>query len=95
MDNYSLEKFFNDPVKNPFSYNITLKNNNFNELFEELKKIFLTGLLYKTENKYVETDSGTSISLEKVDDNETRAAVSTFKPQYNCFYENIVRHCLH
>lgn len=70
MDNYSLEKFFNDPVKNPFSYNLTLKNNNFSELFEELKKIFLTGLLYKTENKYIETDSGTSISLDKVDDNE-------------------------
>ena len=35
------------------------------------------------------------LALQKVDDNETRAAVSTFKPQYNCFYENIVRHCLH
>lgn len=71
MDNFSLEKFFNEPVKNPFSYNVSICNKkNMNELFAELKNIFLTGLLYKTENKYIETDLGTSISLEKVNDKE-------------------------
>lgn len=70
MDKFSLEKFFNDTVKNPFTYNMNLEKQDSKSVFEELKKIFLTGLFHKTENKLINTNLGTSIDLEKINDKE-------------------------
>jgi len=33
------------------------------------------------------------LASQKVHDSETRVAVSTFKPKYICFYDNIVQYC--
>ena len=65
----TIEKLFAQPIQKPFSYDLKLgvNENQTNEnAFEHVKKIFVNGLLYTTEDKCVETDDGKSLLIDKV-----------------------------
>lgn len=69
-ENLTLEKLFNQPVQKPFTYNLNLEelkeNHGFEGIFEQLKKIFVNGVLHTTSHDCVETDAGKSIMIDKI-----------------------------
>lgn len=57
-DEINLETFFSGEIKNPFSYDINLnKCENNNKLFEEVKQLFVKGLMYKTKVENIKTEN--------------------------------------
>ena len=58
-NNINLDDFFNNSAKNPFTYNLNLgddTNMSHDKLFEKVKNIFVQGLLYITDEKYILVD---------------------------------------
>jgi len=73
-DEINLETLFSGSIKNPFTYNLNLKESSFancSVLFEEIKQIFVQGLLYNTDkdNILVKDDKKT-VLIDKVPDKE-------------------------
>lgn len=72
--NLCLETFFNEPAQNPFTYNLNLKEELFQNhglLFEEIKKIFVNGLLFNTkkENILINGESKT-VMIDKIEEKD-------------------------
>jgi hypothetical protein len=71
----TLEILFTDFVKNPFTYNLNLgdqiQEKTIKCLFEKIKEIFLTGLIFTTDNKVLYTPDGKkSVLLDKISEKE-------------------------
>lgn len=71
-DEINLETFFSGEIKNPFSYDINLnKCENNNKLFEEVKQLFIKGLMYKTKDENIKTENEQkTILINKVTNKE-------------------------
>jgi len=68
----NLDNFFNESVQNPFTYNLKLKDKvfeDFNILFEEVKRIFIHGLFNITNNNNIrkdDNDNNRTVMIDKV-----------------------------
>ena len=71
-EDINLETFFSGEIKNPFSYDINLnKCENNNKLFEEVKQLFVKGLMYKTKAENIKTENEQkTILINKVTNKE-------------------------
>jgi len=71
INNFTIEKIFMNPVKSPFSYNLSqiVLNNNIEHIFNQIKNIFTVGLLHVT-NKYKENDNGKIIDLDRISEED-------------------------
>lgn len=69
-DEINLETLFTGNIQNPFTYNLNLKESslgNCSVLFEEIKQIFVQGLLYNTDNSNIlETDGKKTLLIDKI-----------------------------
>lgn len=75
VTSFDFETFFTNEAKNPFTYNINLskvteQDSNIEFIFNKIKEIFTIGLLYKTDNKFIESNQGKIIQLEKINKDE-------------------------
>lgn len=69
----TVEKLFSQPIQKPFSYNLKLgddEKQTQENAFEHVKKIFVNGLLYTTQGKYLENENGKMILIDKVSKKE-------------------------
>ena len=69
-NNINLDDFFNNIAKNPFTYNLDLGDDmimSYDKLFEKVKNIFVQGLLYVTDAKYILVDGDKkSVMIDKI-----------------------------
>ena len=73
-DEINLETLFHGSIKNPFTYNLNLKESSFancSVLFEEIKQIFVQGLLYNTgEENILIKDGKKTLLIDKIPDKD-------------------------
>jgi|UniRef100_A0A6C0INF2 hypothetical protein len=65
----TIEKLFTQPIQNPCVYDLKLADNEertTSSAFEQVKKIFVNGIFYTTEDKFIETEQGKTVLLNKV-----------------------------
>lgn len=65
----TIENLFLQPLQKPFSYNLQLGDNEActaENVFEHIKKIFVNGLIYTTDNKHLENENGKTVLINKV-----------------------------
>ena len=69
-NNIQLDEFFNNSVKNPFTYNLNLDedvNMDYGKAFEKIKNIFVQGLLRITDEKNILIDGDKkSVMIDKI-----------------------------
>lgn len=73
-DEINLETLFSGSIKNPFTYNLNLKESsiaNCSVLFEEIKQIFVQGLLYNTDEENILVKDGKkTLLIDKIPNKE-------------------------
>lgn len=69
-NNINLDEFFNNIVKNPFTYNLNLGDDTeitYDKLFDKVKNIFVQGLLHITDSKNIVVDGEKkSVMIDKI-----------------------------
>jgi hypothetical protein len=71
-NNIQLDTFFNNDIKNPFTYNLKLDDSDdmsldYAKMFEKIKNIFVQGLLYITDEKNIFIDGDKkSVLIDKI-----------------------------
>ena len=77
----NLNEFFNNIAKNPFTYDLNLGDDTsmtHDKLFEKVKNIFVQGLLYVTDEKYILVDGEKkSVMIDKIPKKDIEA-VNTY-----------------
>ena len=77
----NLNEFFNNIAKNPFTYDLNLGDDtsmSHDKLFEKVKNIFVQGLLYVTDEKYILVDGEKkSVMIDKIPKKDIEA-VNTY-----------------
>ena len=71
ISNITFEKIFTNPIKEPFTYNLSqmIVHNNIEIIFNKVKEIFTMGLLYTT-NKFNNLQHGKMIDLDKINEKD-------------------------
>jgi hypothetical protein len=79
-NNINLDEFFNNVAKNPFTYNLNLGDDtsmSHDKLFEKVKNIFVQGLLYITDEKYILVDGEKkSVLIDKIPNKDIEAVTN-------------------
>mgnify|MGYP006135651305 CR=1 FL=1 len=67
-----LETFFNEEIKNPFTYDVKLNIiDDSKKLFEEIKQIFIKGVMYKTKQENIKNvNQIKSLLITQISNNE-------------------------
>ena len=72
--NFTIEQLFSQSPKNPFHYNVTLEGINENSkpsaVFENIKNIFIKGLVIVTDGNALNKDNKSVIDIDKLEESD-------------------------
>ena len=85
----SLEDLFKAEIKKPFHYKLSLTdvNNNNHEIFESMRKIFMTGLVIHYGNEETKSININELSADKIDKIQQYMLSIGIKANYKIYKE--------